>query len=680
MKTLLLIVFGVCSIQICIGQEIPATAEQQLENLADAEEGETEDDSWLQQLELFKSNPLNLNTAEMQELRDLRILTDLQIANLILYRRIFGKIIHIYELQAIPTWDIQTIRKLLPFISIESPISVREDIADWFIGGTHGLLLRVSQLLEKQKGFKKNSNRSAYAGSPQRVFFRYRYNYKNNLQFGIVGDKDAGEQFFKGKQRMGFDFYSFHLFARNAGIVKAFALGDFTVNLGQGLIQWQSLAFKKSAEVMGVKRQSATLRPYHSAGEYNFNRGIGITIRKRNLEATAFTSLRNLSANFNTDAANQDEYVSSILMSGLHRTETELSNRNRLRQISFGGNMKWLGNSWQLGINSVYYHFSLPISKRDEPYNLFSIRGRSWYNLSVDYSYTYRNLHFFGEAAVDKNLSRAFLHGILLSVDPSVDISIVHRTIPMQYQAVNANAFTENTYPNNENGIYAGISVRPLASWRIDLYGDIYKFPWLRFQADAPGAGKEFLVQFTYTPNRQTEIYTRFRTEAKQVNTAGVGHALNVLAAIPRQNWRIHASYKIGQAITLRNRVETVWYNKKEKYLAEQGFLIFIDVIYKPLMKRFSGLMRLQYFETGSYASRLYAYENDVMYSYSIPVFFDKGYRYYFTINYDVSKKLSLWLRWAQTIYRDKESVGSGQDEIAGNRKSEIKLQVAYVF
>lgn len=680
MKTLLLIVFGVCSIQICIGQEIPATAEQQLENLADAEEGETEDDSWLQQLELFKSNPLNLNTAEMQELRDLRILTDLQIANLILYRRIFGKIIHIYELQAIPTWDIQTIRKLLPFISIKSPISVREDIADWFVGGTHGLLLRVSQLLEKQKGFKKNSNRSAYAGSPQRVFFRYRYNYKNNLQFGIVGDKDAGEQFFKGKQRMGFDFYSFHLFARNAGIVKAFALGDFTVNLGQGLIQWQSLAFKKSAEVMGVKRQSATLRPYHSAGEYNFNRGIGITIRKRNLEATAFTSLRNLSANFNTDAANQDEYVSSILMSGLHRTETELSNRNRLRQISFGGNIKWLGKSWQLGINSVYYHFSLPISKRDEPYNLFSIRGRSWYNLSVDYSYTYRNLHLFGETAVDKNLSKAFLHGILLSVDPSVDISIVHRTIPMKYQAVNANAFTENSYPNNENGIYAGISVRPQTSWRIDLYGDLYKFPWLRFQADAPGSGKEFLVQFTYTPNRQTEIYTRFRTEAKQVNTAGVGHALNVLAAIPRQNWRIHASYKIGQAITLRNRVETVWYNKKEKYLAEQGFLIFIDVIYKPLMKRFSGLMRLQYFETSSYASRLYAYENDVMYSYSIPVFFDKGYRYYFTINYDVSKKLGLWLRWAQTIYRDKERVGSGQDEIAGNRKSEIKLQVAYVF
>ncbi len=680
MKTLLLIIFGVCSNQFCIAQEVPATTEQQLENLAEIEEGETEDDSYLQQLEVFKTNPVNLNTADMQDLRELRILTDLQIASLLSYRRIFGKLIHIYELQAIPTWDIQTIRKLLPFISIESPISVREDIADWFVGGTHRLLLRVSQVLEKQKGFEKNANGSAYAGSPQRVFFRYRYSYKNNLQFGIVGDKDAGEQFFKGKQSKGFDFYSFHLFARNAGIVKAIALGDFTVNMGQGLIHWQSLAFKKSAEVMGVKRQSATLRPYHSAGEYNFNRGIGITIRKRNLEATAFASLRNLSANINTDTAIRENYISSILMSGLHRTESELSNRNQLRQISFGGNSKWYGKTWHLGINAVYYRFSLPIRKRDEPYNLFAIRGRSWYNLSVDYSYTFKNLHLFGEAAMDKNLNKAFLHGMLLSVDPSVDISLVHRAIPMQYQAVNANAFTENTNPSNENGFYIGVSVRPLPSWRIDLYSDLYKFPWLRFQADAPGVGKEFLAQFTYTPNRQTEIYTRFRTEAKQVNIAGVGHALNVLAAIPRQTWRIHASNKISQAITLRNRVEMVWYNKKEKELAEQGFLIFMDVIFKPLMKRFSGIMRWQFFETDSYTSRIYAYENDVLYSYSIPVFYDKGLRYYFTINYDASKKLSFWLRWAQTIYRDKQSIGSGQDEISGNRRSEIKLQVAYLF
>ena len=100
--------------------------------------------------------------------------------------------------------------------------------------------------------------------------------------------------FFKGAQNRGFDFYSFHLFARKIGPIQSFAVGDFTVNMGQGLIQWQSLAFRKSVDVLGLKRQSPVLRPYNSAGEFNFHRGGGITIQKGDAEATAFISYRKL--------------------------------------------------------------------------------------------------------------------------------------------------------------------------------------------------------------------------------------------------------------------------------------------------------------------------------------------------------------------------------------------------
>ena len=76
----------------CVAQDIPLSAEQQLENLTDADQGETEDDSYLQQLEHFRKNPVNLNIADVNELRELRILTDLQIANLISYRSLFGNL------------------------------------------------------------------------------------------------------------------------------------------------------------------------------------------------------------------------------------------------------------------------------------------------------------------------------------------------------------------------------------------------------------------------------------------------------------------------------------------------------------------------------------------------------------------------------------------------------------
>ncbi len=61
-------------------------------------------------------------------------------------------------------------------------------------------------------------------------------------------------------------------------------------------------------------------------------------------------------------------------------------------------------------------------------------------------------------------------------------------------------------------------------------------------------------------------------------------------------------------------------------------------------------------------------------------MFYEKGYRYYCNLNYDVTRKLSVWLRFAQTIYPDKNIIGSGLDEIAGNLKTEIKIQAIINF
>lgn len=675
---LILLLFHYITFEIN-AQDIPQVTEQKLENLTDADQAETEDDSYWQELDQFRKNPVNLNTADESELKELRILTDLQIANLISYRKLLGKFVSIYELQSVPTWDIFTIKKLLPFVTISSPVSVSKSIASRLKGGQNNLLLRYSQILERSVGFDKSSSGTKYLGSPQKLFFRYRYSYKNVLQYGLVGDKDAGEQFFRGVQKQGFDFYSFHFFARKIGIIQSLALGDFTVNMGQGLIQWQGLAYGKSPDVIGVKRQSTILRPYNSAGEYNFQRGVGITIQKRNIQATAFASLRKISANFVADTVNSADFFSSFLTSGYNRTNSEIEDRNNLSQAAFGGNLTYKTDRWHIGINGIYYHFSLPIQKRAEPYNLYAISGNNWSNLSVDYSYTYRNFHFFGEAAADKNFDKAMVNGVLISADPKIDLSIVQRMISPKFQSINGNAFTENTFPTNENGIYAGISIHPNGSFRLDAYGDLYRFPWLKYQVDAPSYGKDFLAQLTYSRKNNIELYTRFRSESKQGNQPGNTTITNQIVFLPKQSWRTQMSFKVNAAITLRSRVELLWYDKKgaEK---ENGFLTYLDLIYKPILRPFSGNMRLQYFETDGYDSRLYAYENDVLYSYSIPLFYGKGYRYYINLNYDINKKLSVWMRWAQTIYQGVSSVGSSLDKINGNKRSEIKAEARIIF
>lgn len=662
-----------------VAQEIPPAAEQQLENQTDADQAETEDDNWLLEMQEYKKHPLLINRADENELKQLRILSGLQISHLLSYRKLFGNLVSVYELQAVPGWDIYTIKRILPYISVDGPVGIVKEAGHRFRNGDHSLLVRLTRVLEKAKGFDHANPGIGYLGDPLKMMLRYRYSYKNLLQFGVVGEKDAGEQFFKGAQKTGFDFYSFHFFTRKLGLIQALALGDFTVNMGQGLIQWQSLAFKKSPDVMGIKRQSPVLRPYNSSGEFYFNRGAGITLQKKQFESTFFISLRRLSANLVPDTLSNEEAVSSFLNSGYHRTASENNDKNSLQQLSFGSNLACTGRRFHAGVNGVYYHFSHPVSKREEPYNLYAIRGENWYNVSADYSYTYRNLHLFGEAALDKNFHSAFVNGLLISADPRIDLALFYRNISPAYQAVYGNAFTENNLPSNETGWYAGITIRPAAGWKIDGYADIYRFPWLKYQVDAPSAGADYLLQCTFTPGKEVELYARFRSERKQANQPENVTAANYLAFFTKTGWRTQLSYLISRALTVRTRAELLWYDHPSSG-KETGFLLFTDLLYAPPMGHLSGNFRLQYFETGGYDSRIYAYENDVLYAYSIPAFFDKGYRAYINLHYHPGNHIAYWFRLAGTLYPEKSSTGTGLDETNKGRRTEITLQARWSF
>ncbi len=667
---------------IKLPQQPNTTVEQQLEAVTESnEDTETQDDSFLQSLQLFLRSPLNLNIADAAALKELIILSPIQIQNIISYRNLFGNFISIYELQAIPGWDILTIEKLRPYITVSTSANLITSFGERLTGGAHNVLARVTRVLEISKGYLLDPAiaNNYYPGSPQRYLLRYKYQYKNLLQYGIVAEKDAGEEFFKGSQPKGFDFYSFHLFARNIGIIKSLAIGDFTVNMGQGLTQWQSLAFKKSPDVVNTKRQLAVLRPYNSAGEINFHRGAGITLAKKNMELTAFVSYKKVDANLVVDTLNNEDFISSLQTSGLHRTRSELADKGAQQQLAYGGNIAYNNGNLHIGANVIQYQFSLPLNKSNDPYNIYALSGKKAGNQSIDYSYTFRNMHFFGEAAFDNHYNKATVNGLLVSVDAAVDLSFVYRNISEKYQSLYTNAFTESTFPTNERGFYSGISIRPNNFWRIDAYVDFYKFPWLKYLVDAPTTGVDYFSQVTYKPNKQLEIYARYRTETKPKNFNPDNNILSSVIPKQRQNFRIQTNYRINPIFTFRNRIEMNWYDKKGAN-PQNGFLAYVDLLYKPMMKKYSANMRLQYFETDGYDSRLYAYENDVLYSFSIPVFYDKGYRYYVNVNYDVSKRLSCWFRWAQTISKDKTTVGSGLDEIKGNKRTEVKFQVLYYF
>lgn len=652
-------------------QDIPLSTRQQLEFLADASESDIEDDQLLQYLDYFTRNPLHLNTASREELQSLRLLSEVQISYLITYRELAGKLVDIHELQAIPGWDAMLIQKLLPYVTIHDRMDLKESFASRW-RGEHTIILRASRIIEKAKGYDKTAA-TRYLGDPLHLMFRYRYQYRDLLYLGITGDKDAGEQLFRGVQSKGFDFYSFHFFLKKLGKVKSLAIGDYMVNLGQGLISWQSGAFAKNGDVMNIKRSAPVLMPYRSAGESNFYRGVGVTFKLKNLESSLFISSRKISSSTNDSVGT----FTGINTSGYHRTPAEIDKRNQISQVSLGGNVGFAVNRFQVGINALVHRFSMDLKKRDEPYNIYAATGNQFINTGIDFSYTLRNFHVFGELAADRRLNYALVSGVLISMDHRIDVSFVFRSMEKNYSSIYGNVFSESTLPSGETGLFAGLTFRPLSEWNFNAYADLFRFPWLRFRVNAPGSGCDLLVQATYQPDKKKSLMIHFRNKSKPLNMPG-DEIITYPLPVVRQHLRLHYNTAIEPGISFKSRAEVVWFRHGSSK-PEQGFLGFVEADMEPV-KRVKAGLRMQYFETAGFNSRIYAYEPDVMYGFSIPAFYDHGTRYLFNVQFTPSDICSVWLRWARSIFRKPGTTGSGTEEIAGHRKSEIRLQLRFIF
>ncbi|MET0245009.1 MAG: helix-hairpin-helix domain-containing protein, partial [Flavitalea sp.] len=664
--------------QVSIQEEI------QLETQVSESENAIDDDSYILQLGEFKKHKLSVNTATEEEFRELKILNDLQIRQLIVYRSLFGAFISLYELQAVPGLDVETLRRIKPYISLRDGAAEFRKLKDRVQGGSSDLMFRTAIVPEKVAGFlSDDSGTTKYAGKGSKMFLRYRYNFKNLLQYGAVGEKDAGEEFFKGSQKNGFDFYSFHLFIRKYRSVHALAIGDYTVSMGQGLVHWQTNGLRKNADVMLVKRQSEVLRPYRSAGEYNFLRGTGITFKVNRVYATVFASYRKYSAT--TDVDSSGSFFTSINTSGFHRTISEISRKNNLSNLSLGGVVKYLLTRGSISLNTIHHFFSLPMKAQARPYDLYGPTGSSMNNISIDYSYNFLNLHSYGEIARDRNGKIAMVHGLLTTMGKGVDLSLVYRNIGKAYQAFAASTFTENSVPSNERGLYAGVSIKPNSKWVVNLYADFFSSPWPRFKTDAPSAGQGYLIQVLHKPDRKTEIYSRFSAERKPVNLSGSSSILPEIMATSKREWRLQFSTQMTKALLFRSRVSLSWYDQSDKTKISKGFLGYSDVAWKPMQGWLSGSVRLQYFDVDDYNARIYAYENGPLYDMTIPAVFEQGWRYYVNgrvrfgrlpFNLFRETQITGWVRWAQTIKPQNLSMGSGNDELDGILRSEVKVQL----
>jgi hypothetical protein len=646
-----------------------------------AEDGNFEFDTQFEDQQVYRNGQLNINTVTEEELSALQLLSALQIQALVEYRQKVGRIVSPFELINIPTWDENTLRALMPYFQIEPPAAFKP--MPWkslFKYGRRQLFMRWQRTLEPQLGYSDEATPSTtYLGSPDRLYARLRHTYRDRLSIGLTMEKDPGEPFFKGQNKQGFDYYSGHIYLKQpVKYVQDLVLGDYLIQMGQGLISWSGFGLRKGSATTRVRRLTQPIKAYTSVNEFAFLRGAATRLKFDRVSVIAFGSYRGRDGGLvNTDTLDETEFaLSALVETGLHRTDTEMSKRNTLGELTAGGSVQYAGDLFRVGINTIYSRFSTAILPGDDPYQRYRFTGQSLLNASIDYAFLYRGLQVYGETAISDNGSVATINGLSTTLDEKLELALVYRNYSKGYQTIYGNAFGESSGVQNEQGLYIGMATGLFKRTRLSAYVDVYKAPFLRYLTDAPSRGVDYLARLDYNPARNLQMYVQFRHETKQRNSSDPDAALDYLKADQRTSLRFHVAYNPSSNWSLRSRVEWAWHERDE---AVKGFAAYQDIIYSPTKLPMKFYLRYAIFDA-DYDARIYTFENDVLYAFSVPALSGRGTRWYGMISYQATRRLSFWFRVAQTWYADRTELGSGGDLINGRHKTEVKVQMRWGF
>lgn len=641
-------------------------------------------------LNYYYEKPINLNATNAEELRSLMMLSDVQINDLLIHVKRFGKLITLYELQSLKYWDMNTIQLVLPFVTVDDKLLQRHlSFKEVMKFGKFDLFMRYQRTPQHKVGYdkvsledKKLSNKYYY-GNPDKYYTRIRFSYQNNLSIGITAEKDPGEQFFKGAQKNGFDFYSFHLYYHGGKYLRTAVVGDYQVQIGQGLNLWTGYAFRKTADVANIKRSANPIKAYTSADEVRFLRGAAAVVGYKNWSLLLFGSHKKIDGRIlfaDTLSENDLSLIMSIDLTGMHRTTSEIAKRKSLGETIAGANVKYEQRNFSAGVAAVYQGYDKPFNRAVSVYNQFDFRGQHHVNISADYNYVWKNLNVFGEVSTAGYGGQfAVLQGAILAIDSRATLSAFYRNYSRGYSSFYNNAMGEWSGTKNEEGIYLGLSVKLTDAWRVNTYYDLFQRNWLSSSADAPSKGNEFLFQVNYKPNKKMEVYGRFRHQMKQINGTVLNGSIAKLENESVNNYRVNFSYQVTESIRLGSRVEFVTYHTASKGL-NKGLLLQQDITFKPKNFPLDLTARFAMFNTDSYYARIYSFEANALYTYSIPSYYYQGSRAYLLLRYSFLKHFDLWIKYGQFLYTNKSIIGSGSEQINGNAKSDITIQLRYKF
>lgn len=593
--------------------------------------GEVDYEQLQTDLYTLHESPIDLNNTSDEELTQLYFLSPQQIDAILAYayRHPFESL---YELRLIPELADYEIRDLLPFVYINRAALNSETIntdalyaKEIFAKAHHELLTRIDA-----------RNIEAYEGTdPIYTQFRYRFDFRRRVTFGVQLRRPAGG-FARDLQ------YGAYLQLNDiTPHLHTLVAGNFQASFGQGLVLAPVFHSGKSMYVTSVGQQREGLRYYSSVDGEGLH-GAGATLRWKWNKTTRL----DVSALYSMRRANDSTWH--------HLLGANLTLRHKKLQVELTA----IENLWSDSIHPY----------TNAKYNRHYFRGHNQAVIGASFRYNHGWFDAFGEIATAQN------HQITNDQSPitkshwgfgtiigsrfyptnGISLLALYRYYSPYFDNALGYAFSETSRLGDENGGYLGLDITRLRNWRFIGYGDIFYFSGYKYGlGDATRTlGYDAMAEIQYSWSKHPSFQggdggrLSLRLRARQKGDAT--YSTRAQFDWVQGSWSLRTT---AEANIIPSKLSTL--NSQLTY----GYTIFQDISYSLPLREGRGLglrLRLQGFDAREWANRIYTYEHDVLYAYSIPAVYGLGGRAYLCLRWQIIPQLALYFRASETVYARK--------------------------
>lgn len=628
----------------------------------DEENASSWQDTYDQLCEL-EEHPLDVNTIQREELERFPFLTAEQIADICEYVDRYGPLRSMGELMMVESLDVARRQLLQCFLYIGEGKSTSfpslHTIAKYGKNEWAGSV--------KIPFYKRKGDDTKYLGYRYKHWMRYQFTYGDYVKMGLLGAQDAGEPF-GGHNPKGYDFYSFYVQVRHLGVLQQLNLGRYRASFGMGLVMSTDFSFGKTALLSNMGRSLNHVTAHSSRSSANYLQGAAATVQLfRGFTLTTLGSYRSLDATLNDDGT-----VSTIVTDGYHRTLKELEKKNNTTQTLGGVHANYFTNGFHVGFTGVYLHYNRRLAPDVSTlYRRYYPIGSDFANFSMDYGLTRSRYSFQGETAINRQGALATIHTANMRLASTLSVLFLHRFYSYRYTALLGNSFSDGGQVCNESGVYAGVQWAPARVFQLAVYGDYASHPWAKYRVSKPSSS--FDTQATITSQWQRVLMTlryrlRLREYDNETKTALIRHRQQQL------RWTITPTDVRHWTGTLQLHGTLTDYKQRDWGYMANGELGYLPT---DALKLYG---QINYFHTTGYESRIYSYERDLLYSMSIPSFYDEGIRYALLARMTFWKRWTVQAKWGVTNYFHRTTIGSGDQQINASAMSDLALLVKCKF